>query len=644
MVDLYSVLKPAKSTANIFTCGYTFGCEPHDEISALYCSACSFLLMFIGRSLVCKDCSQGHISRGHQIIDTGTAARQYQSTIAQLKKEITSEMEFKIKTLESFKEIVEETIKKVLSELESSINNFRQMVMEEALNTKSKLVDNVMEILNELERECSFTDCKDELAVLERFEETNNMLEVLSISGLSERLEGKKSMVERISRDIKLMEEEADGLISDCEQKTNAIRDYMGYSRLRLTELQLKKVEELKRLDEDLSEKTNEFSELFHQSDQIRKEINLLHEERGDIRDIIQKLTDHQAQLEDEIHKTHVEINELNKSKALLGEYILSRNKEIAKLDSILKSKEALKLNMQRAEQSFVKDSFKEIQQQSQASVIYVYEQIRNKLHVYEFGSGRSVFLPGKKFGILSNHGSVQVCNSLYITGGFNIQQCEFSRTSIQFHLSDLDDIKLEQKESMILAKSQHKLVALNAATLFSLGGKSKTSKSLKDCEKYNAETDSWEFAPSLNEPKANVSAIVLNAVCIYAFGGASEASECFVEVLEVGLDEWRVVEVKGHLQRESVGCFQLEHDKVMIFGGMKEKMGSTEEIYVFDINSKQLIKQPTKLAKREHFGTRTAVRLSDGRVCVAGCSAGDIHVFNADNTWSLVPVKEWKK
>lgn len=585
--------------------------------------------------------------------DTGSAARHCQLTLAQLKEDIANEVDLRKKTLEVFRLTMESIIEKTLDELMNSIEDFKKTIMEEALEERDMVFSRIIEISSELERE--FTFAEPEFSALEKLKETGDSTELLPNSSLRESLDIKRCKINSIAQSTKQLEGRAEDFINDCERKSNNIKDYKKYSRMRATEMQVKKGEEIKQLDLIVSMKLHELTEALSRNNQVRKEMESLKSEKDELVDSIHILKSHQAQLEYDIQQMKATIKELEKSKESLDNYVQNKKAEIASLDIIIKSKEELRETMREklAAPSFVQASvvgdYQEVLLLNQSNVIFIYDQRETKLHIYNFNLKRVTSLSARSYGILSNHGSVQVRDSFYVTGGFSTSSFSFSKAALVISLSDLDKIEMEQKADMLLGKSQHKLVLLSMNEIFSLGGKAKDQKFLSYCEKYDIRENEWKEAPPLNEAKLDISAIAVDAVYIYTFGGQKGVPSQLIEFLKADVEggDWVILKLEGHdnwVPKEGIGCFQLEESKVMIFGGIDAKAGCVSDTWIFDIDTMKFVKQAGKLEKKEWFATRTAIRLHDGRICAAGFFAGDIHVFYSNKTWSIIKLKQWKK
>jgi len=619
-------------------------CASHNQTQLSYCFPC--------RSLICKECYQQHIE--HNVVDTNTAAMQYQHMINQLKYDISNEVELRKKRLESYKLTMENIIEKIVIELESVIEEFKKIIIEEAIEGRSKFYKEVGKLLNELDKEASFIEYKSELNLIENYKESSDPIKVLSINDLEVKLRTKKDKVSNTIQDIKVLEEETHDFINDCERTINNIKSYKKYSRIRLNELQLKRIKEMKQSEELIVEKTHELIELLNKNDQVRREIKVLSEIKYDLKDNVSLLKSHQAQLEHIIRQMTAAVEDLEKSKVLLESYIQDKKNEITNLDLTIKEKGQLIANIkegilnQNTIQESVTSNFQEQQLLNQSSVIYIFDQKMNKIYIYDFNAKRAISLKAKDYNIFSNHGSVQISNAFYITGGFNAAKVEFSKASLVIYLSNFESIKIERKTDMLIEKTMHKLVMLNMDIIFSLGGKSKDQKLLKMCEKYEIEKDEWKVAPPLNEGRINISAISINSTFIYVFGGLKGSHSCTIELLDTNLEKegWKIIKLEGNENskvKESIGCFQLDESKVMIFGGIEEKSGCINKTYIFDFTTKEFKKQKEELVKKEWFANRTTVRLNDGRMCTAGYFSGDIHIFNTNNTWSIIESKLWK-
>ncbi len=100
------------------------------------------------------------------------------------------------------------------------------------------------------------------------------------------------------------------------------------------------------------------------------------------------------------------------------------------------------------------------------------------------------------KLKILPQCASTQMGSRIFLTGGLK-ENDQLSSTAI---IIDTETNQIREAAPMKHEKYKHKLLSLNPFIAYSLGGQ--TGDYMNQVERYSLETDSWDEAPFLNEPK----------------------------------------------------------------------------------------------------------------------------------------------
>ena len=183
-----------------------------------------------------------------------------------------------------------------------------------------------------------------------------------------------------------------------------------------------------------------------------------------------------------------------------------------------------------------------------------------------------------------------------------------------------------------------------------SVGGKSNEQKFSNECEKFDIEENKWSSEPSLNEMKLNVAAIAFQSTIIYVFGGLKAKSSNYFEILDTKAipKVWNLIKIQDKenlINKEGMGCFQVLTYKIILFGGIQANKGLSDDVTIFDIESRTMEKMAIKLPKKEWFALSMPLRLCEGSVAITGNFSCDIHIFNKKNKlWEIINTSQWMK
>ena len=275
---------------------------------------------------------------------------------------------------------------------------------------------------------------------------------------------------------------------------------------------------------------------------------------------------------------------------------------------------------------------------------IHYYDQQAFALHIFSTEALRFWSLDAKKYEIYTNHDSAQVKDRIYISGGFSAEKCQYLSKTLLLDIKDGQNPEAIPRANMILPKSQHKLVAFNTTTLYSLGGRSKDQSFLTACERYDIPHDKWTKEASLNEKKLNVTACSFECKELFVYGGFNKTFLATIEAIRPAVDHtWKIIKVQGEWgPRDKAGCFQAGAETICIFGGVDAKGECTDDVFFMHVPSQSIHKSPQKLARREWFSNRCLVRIRD-TFNVVGHFTKDIHVFNCSQQyWRLIEEADW--
>jgi len=626
-------------------------CVNHKGTKYYYCKTCQLYL--------CDDCYPSHNDKKHEIKDAVSLATKCKEKLAKHKEELNGQIKAGLSWMQKYYNETQSSAEKSLNDLEIASQAFIKNIMKDARDRKSQIISEVQKSLKSLEDLNNNSNLQNgfenEFEILEKILSSKDESLIITIkkSDLDQKAKMQKTFINNLLQNTNKTKEKLNGFIRDCRETIEIFDVWENNSVAKLTSVYESKLNEIKEREDQLYEKSQQlYRQLLQNSDSIL-ENNILFSEKTDIKSKIDQNKTKNTELNIEIDKAIQKNNELEHRINILSQTIKEKTNDLQNIETAIKLRQDFLTNLSKKEHtnSTVQVKLAESNLLQQASVIYIFDQKLFGIFVYHIEMKKTAIIKGAAdFGVASNHDSVQIKNDLYISGGFDTSKVQFSKAMIKLVFIDLDNIKPEQKQEMLIAKSQHKLVMLNPTTIYCLGGKSKEKKFLNHCEKYDITENKWEKAPPLKEEKLNISATALNEIFIYAFGGFNGNYSTSIEVLNTQklTDGWKIVKLEkasGWVGKDEAGCFQISGTELMIFGGINGSEGCTEDVFVFNTEKRTIVKHAKKLCKKDWFTMRTPIRLYGGSaICIAGYFLNDLHFYDtAKMTWSVVEQKEWR-
>ena len=478
---------------------------------------------------------------------------------------------------------------KEISNLEKQITDCTKRTIINMYKEKDNLLNKAFKILNELKQECVLND---EIISIEKIIERKNPEEI----GVLMNFQFKSKYVYKDQRITYLYKIFSDikncirNFIIDCENNSKNFQSWNSFKVNKLEKLWHKHFEEYISYGEKAYEKYQELNDLKNKSKEYISQNNELKKQNEALDERLKKLQKVHEELEEFIFKLNNQIDELKTNREFLECNIDALNNQIKSLESITKEKEEIynKLSNTLPSPETHKKSeemkFKESTSLFYSTVVFGYNQTNEILDIYHIAMNKSLSFSSNKLNIPSNHGSVQIQDDFYIAGGYDSNLFNFLNKTIKIKFVDLEYVKTENKAPLITHRSQNKLLLFDFRTIYCLGGKSSGMKLLKSCERYNITQDKWEIAPNLNEGKFNISAVTMNETCIYVFSVFLTVRSKIIECLNPKQPsaKWKIIKFKKSEvwnRRDQMGCFQISENEVIIFGGIENFTGCTNEI-----------------------------------------------------------------
>ena len=220
--------------------------------------------------------------------------------------------------------------------------------------------------------------------------------------------------------------------------------------------------------------------------------------------------------------------------------------------------------------------------------------------------------------------------------------------TVVKLNFIDMYTINHDIKASMIIGKMRHRFIHVNVNYIYSVGGRQSGNKYLNDCEIYDIRKDKWELGPKLNEIKMSVSGCYLNEI-VYVFGGSKGTTNISsIETLKVqnGPSKWNFLKISNNTKigKSDMGCFPLSETQILLFGGIQESIGCTDENYLLDLLKSSIEVRPAKLCKKEWF-ISNAIYAKGKKIYISGALKLNLNVYDMNTmTWNIITFKEWNK
>ncbi len=162
-------------------------------------------------------------------------------------------------------------------------------------------------------------------------------------------------------------------------------------------------------------------------------------------------------------------------------------------------------------------------------------------------------------------------------------------------------DKRLIPKQSMLQEKSFFSAVHLGRK-LYTFGGYDVTEKlQLRSCEVYSIQDDHWTANPaSLNGPRSQSSACVMDQNTIYIFGGYNKQSGTLGSIEKFAVKECVISLLKlvmpSPLRR--FASIKIAPNKILLLGGIQKLSKESDAVYCVDFEEQETIERLDKLTK----------------------------------------------
>lgn len=246
---------------------------------------------------------------------------------------------------------------------------------------------------------------------------------------------------------------------------------------------------------------------------------------------------------------------------------------------------------------------------------------------------------------------SAQIGNQIYFTGGGGPigkgSGDQFLQTTSRVTILQDFDTTIDKLANMNVGRANHTLVAVNANTLYAIGG-SNTKDEIPACEVYTIDKNTWKNCASLNQKKMWITVCVVDSRYLYAFGGSTNLQPKesnmieFLDTEDQTAKLWTKIELTSGVdiwpRSFLTGSFQVSPDTILVFGGIINQKES-DESYYFDFKKKIMSKGPKMKVKDAFY--RSVPAVSGSQMIIVGSNEG--HVYDIkDKKWSLLERETW--
>eukprot|EP00826_Nyctotherus_ovalis_P010918 TRINITY_DN12848_c0_g9_i1.p1 TRINITY_DN12848_c0_g9~~TRINITY_DN12848_c0_g9_i1.p1 ORF type:complete len:475 (+),score=105.32 TRINITY_DN12848_c0_g9_i1:274-1698(+) len=427
------------------------------------------------------------------------------------------------------------------------VAGFLKRIRERMGKRKAELCEGMKEVYERLEQEAKCKEYDDELDNVRGVIEGNDQFRIyyLSKKDLKAKSKSKNKQVKSLFQQGKNMLEKSKAFIQDCREIEEVFELYEQGTANKLARIYGKRLTQIKKCELELQEKSqnlkrecDKYNEALRGSQKIinynkalENNIKKLEEEKEHLIETLEALTPKVEWLTSNFEAKKAEALYQQERLNYLEDLIAKRKEEIRGLESseTTRKEETKKLVTNKMD-------YKSIEMVYNSNVFFVVDPKLTTLLAYRFDSKSALKYDVAKCEISAGCDCVQICNELYVSGGFNFHKVLYSKNLLKISIHHDKQLNTERKADMPAGKSQHKLVMLNLAFIYCIGGKSLGKNYLNTCERYDVSSNKWETAPSLNEAKRNVGATAVGGCAIYVFGGIHKARSAVVEVLELSL------------------------------------------------------------------------------------------------------------
>lgn len=660
-----------KMTANIADI-----CDEHSTKKDCYCVDCGIA--------ICESCSLFHISNKHSTKKLLNIASEYLKNLMKMKDNYKSLIQDNIKQLNDLRNNANIIKNKITNEIDIELEDLNKIIRSKCFIINEDTISKINLIDSKLLQEDKGDDYRAEIEMLEFFLKNERFTELANATqqNMEDRARAKYEMGEILKCEMREISNYFTVQLKEAKELLESFRLWKKFlikNDNEVMEIMGKKLKVLKNLDLTLKEHHLKMErqiqlnfDLILESESLKKELQNIKQK---LKSILEKYNQAQGIL------TNLEANcsQFRHNAIMLEGVIADRKYQLASINLLIQNKQIFLDNLDNQIRNKCSDNIKNIkgivikrgqkrmsdlykdfsmqlseveikQEQLLMESKYIYYIDNKELALYIYHTEQhKLFSYTSHNEILPNCDSVQIGNSIYVSGGFNSLNNTFSDIANAYGLMDGKYILGKSLNKMKLAKSHHKLVALDTNRIFCLGGKTQEDKYINYCEEYIINEDKWIPRAILNEKKLSISAAAFDCSIIYAFGGNNGHKLATIESYRPYTEDnkWNKIKIghnDGWTPRDQIGGYYISSNTILLFGGMDSGNSLLDDSLVFNTVENSITKlNSTKLKKKECFSGRTPIRQENDILLIFGSIGKEIHIFNIkQNTWNILEEQDW--
>ena len=266
---------------------------------------------------------------------------------------------------------------------------------------------------------------------------------------------------------------------------------------------------------------------------------------------------------------------------------------------------------------------------------LYIYDISREKKYIVD--APPPEIFPSKNFP------TAIIRDSIFICGGSS-QEILALRSTFTFEMQTLEFI---QRKSMLNGRCKHALAVVGTSRIYSIGG-ARGKIAIRECIKYDFDSDLWGQAPYLNYENCAMSAFTYRNRFIYTIGGINNSTSGFgseMERLDIMNESlgWQRIDFRtnGWTSRYGMNVCQLSEQYFLVFGGAN--ISYQNHCFLFDTENDSLL-FISRMLQGAKFELQQPMPVLFNDSVYAIDEEKNLHIFNIkNNSWSLFKWAQWK-
>ena len=266
---------------------------------------------------------------------------------------------------------------------------------------------------------------------------------------------------------------------------------------------------------------------------------------------------------------------------------------------------------------------------------LYIYDVSREKKYIVD--APPPEIFPSKNFP------TALIRDAIFLCGGSS-QEILTLRSTFTFEMQSLEFI---QRKSMLNGRCKHALAVVGHSRVYALGGV-RGKVAIRECIKYDFDSDVWGQAPYLNYENCSMSAFTYKNRFVYIIGGINNTITAFssqIERLDIMNESigWQRIDFRtnGWTSRYGMNACQLSDQYFLIFGGANITYQNHCFLYDADNDSLLFISRMLQGAKFE-LQQNMPIIYNDSVYAID--EEKNMHIFHIkNNTWTLYKWSQWK-